>query len=165
MKRLFAPLFSLVFAILTGLCIAACSSLPIPLPTLAQQFQAGCTVVNGDLTFLSTSPLLTPAQKELIVGVPGDATKPGILPTNLAICKAGGQLNVADLRTVHDSLLPMAITIVEAIPAVPNQQLVLLGLQTFGPLVQAQIDLLITAVTPAPASAVPAASAPVPASS
>lgn len=121
--------------------LAGCNSLP----TVQQQFQTGCTIVNGDLAILATSPLLSADQQAAITKT--------ILPANQAICKAGGTLNVADLKQFHDSLLPAAIAIVQGVPAIPNQPAVLLGLQTFGPMVQAIIDQLITAAAkPAVAS-------------
>lgn len=149
-------LLGIALIILGGLTIAlslgACNSLP----TLQQQFAQGCTVVNGDLQILAASPLVSPASKELINGVPGDPTKPGILAVNTTICKAGGQLSVANLQMFHDSLLPIAETIVQGAPALPDQQLILLALQTFGPIVQAQIDQLIHAVAPAASAPVAA---------
>lgn len=127
--------------------VSGCKSLP----TLQEQFTQACPIVNADLKIIAASPLLTPAQQQVLNGVPGDPTKPGVIAANEAICAAGAQLNATNLRTIHDSLLPMAITIVQAVPALPEQQVVLLALQTFGPLVQGMIDQLITAVTPASA--------------
>ncbi|MFM0292829.1 MULTISPECIES: hypothetical protein [Paraburkholderia] len=120
---------------------AGCHSLP----TVQERFQTGCTIVNGDLTILGQSPLLNTEQQDVI--------NKTILPANEAICKAGSQLNVADLKAFHDSLLPAAITIVQAVPAIPNQPAILLGLATFGPMVQALIDQLITTVAPASTTA------------
>ncbi len=136
--------------------VAGCKSLP----TLQEQFTQACPIVNADLKIIAASPLLTPAQQQLLSGVPGDAAKPGIIASNEAICTAGAQLNVTDLRTIHDSLLPMAITIVQAVPALPQQQVVLLALQTFGPLVQGMIDQLITATTAPVAASTPLAGVP-----
>jgi hypothetical protein len=136
--------------LVAAVAFAACTSLP----TVQQQFQTGCTIVNGDLAILGASPLLNASQQDVI--------NKTVLPANQAICKAGGQLNIADLKAFHDSLLPAAITIVQAVPALPNQPAILLGLSTFGPMVQALIDQLITA-TSAASSAV-SASAPVAAS-
>jgi hypothetical protein len=132
--------------IATGLALSACFVFAgcKSLPSVQEQFQTGCTIVNGDLTILSTSPLLSPAQQATIANT--------ILPANEAICKADGQLNVTNLKAFHDSLLPAAIAIVAGVPAIPNQPAVLLGLQTFGPMVQAMIDQIITAAAPAPAS-------------
>ncbi|MEX3967251.1 hypothetical protein AB4Y42_34340 [Paraburkholderia sp. EG286B] len=136
------------FALLAAVALVGCKSLP----TVQEQFQTGCTIVNGDLQIIGQSPMLTAAQQDTI--------NTTVLPANQALCKAGAQLNVADLKNFHDSLLPAAITIVKALPMLPNQPAILLGLQTFGPMVQAMIDQLITATT-APAAA---ASAPAPAS-
>lgn len=127
--------------------LVACSSMP----SRQQQFQTGCTIINGDLAILVTSPLLNTDQQDTISKT--------ILPANQALCKAGAQLNVADLKAFHDSLLPAAIGIVQAVPALPNQPAVLLGLQTFGPMVQALIDQILTTATPAAAST-PLAGAP-----
>lgn len=135
--------FAVVLAGLAMLAFAGCKSLP----SIQQQFQTGCTIVNGDLAILSTSPLLNASQQALIANT--------ILPANEAICKADAGLNVQSLKQFHDSLLPAAIAIVAGIPAIPNQPAVLLGLQTFGPMVQAMIDQIITAAAPA---ATPAAS-------
>ncbi|MCO1390999.1 hypothetical protein C6T66_09795 [Burkholderia multivorans] len=133
-------LMLLAAGILASLAIVACNSLP----TVQQQFQTGCAIVNGDLAILATSPLLSADQQATISKT--------ILPANQAICKAGAQLNVADLKAFHDSLLPAAITIVQAVPALPQQQAVLLGLQTFGPMVQALIDQILTTAAPTAAS-------------
>lgn len=111
--------------------LAGCNSLP----TVQQQFQTGCTIVNGDLAIIGQSPLLNADQQMVI--------NKTVLPANEAICKAGAQLNVADLKAFHDSLLPAAITIVQAVPALPDQPAILLGLATFGPMVQAIIDQII----------------------
>lgn len=120
--------------------LAGCNSLP----TVQQQFQTGCTIVNGDLAIIAQSPLLNADQQAVISKT--------VLPANQALCKAGAQLNVADLKAFHDSLLPAAITIVQAVPALPNQPAILLGLATFGPMVQAIIDQLIATAAPATAS-------------
>ncbi|WP_176016659.1 hypothetical protein [Burkholderia sp. BCC0398] len=140
-------LMLLAAGVVTSVAIVACNSLP----TVQQQFQTGCTIVNGDLAILATSPLLNADQQAAISKT--------ILPANQAICKAGAQLNVTDLKAFHDTLLPAAITIVQAVPALPQQQAVLLGLQTFGPMVQALIDQILTAAAPAAAST-PLAGAP-----
>lgn len=140
----------LVAGLVASIVFAACTSLP----TVQQQFQTGCTIVNGDLSILGASPLLNASQQDVI--------NKTVLPANQAICKAGGQIDVASLRAFHDSLLPAAITIVQAVPALPNQPAILLGLSTFGPMVQALIDQLIAATNAA--SSATAASAPVAAS-
>lgn len=141
-------LMLLAAGIVASVAIVACNSLP----TVQQQFQTGCTIVNGDLAILATSPLLNADQQATISQT--------ILPANEAICKGGAQLDVTDLNAFHDSLLPAAITIVQAVPALPNQPAILLGLQTFGPMVQALIDQILTTVTPGAAST-PLAGAPI----
>ena len=122
------------------------------LPTLQEQFTMACGVVNGDLQTIGTSPLVSADNQDKIMKQ--------VLPANKTICAAGAGLNVTNLRAFHDSLLPVAVGIVQATPTLPDQTLILLALNTFGPLVQAQIDMLLTAVTPSAASAPAAASAP-----
>jgi hypothetical protein len=141
----------LAAVIVAAAAFSACTSLP----TVQQQFQTGCTIVNGDLAILGQSTLLNADQQAVI--------NKTVLPANQAICKAGGQIDVASLKAFHDSLLPAAITIVQAVPTLPNQPAILLGLSTFGPMVQALIDQLIAATTAAASSAAEA-SAPVAAS-
>lgn len=127
-------MFRKLAVVLAGvIALAACNSLP----TVQQQFQTGCTIVNGDLAIIAVSPLLNADQQAVVAKT--------ILPANQAICKAGATLNVADLKAFHDSLLPAAIAIVQGVPALPNQAAILLGLQTFGPMVQAIIDQVMTA--------------------
>ncbi|CAB3731479.1 hypothetical protein LMG22037_05617 [Paraburkholderia phenoliruptrix] len=132
--------------IAAGLALSACFAMLVAcnsLPTVQQQFQTGCTIVNGDLAIIAASPLLNAEQQSAITNT--------ILPANQAICKAGGTLNVTDLKLFHDSLLPAAIAIVQGVPALPNQPAILLGLQTFGPMVQALVDQLIATAVPASA--------------
>lgn len=149
-------LFGLVLAICTALALAACGSAP-KLLSAQQVFEQACPIVNADLAIVASSTLLSQAQRDLLTTA--------IIPQNQAICAAGHQLNLTDLRQFHDSLLPAAVLIVQANPEIPNQPAVLLGLQTFGPLVQGLIDQFGTqiagAVSPAstPAASPLAASA------
>lgn len=138
-------------ALTAAVAFTACKSLP----TLQEQFTTACGIVNGDLQTIGTSPLVSVDNQTKIMTI--------VLPANKTICAPGGGLNVTNLKAFHDSLLPVAVGIVQSTPTLPDQTLILLALNTFGPLLQAQIDMLLTAVTPAPAPA--AASAPVPASS
>lgn len=132
---------------------AGCANAPA-LPSLQQQFVQMCPVVNADLAVLAASPSLSVAQQTTL--------KTQIIPANELICSSGAALNVTNLKAFHDSLLPVAIGIVQATPAIPNQPLVLLALQLFGPVVQGLVDQAIT--TAATAASAPAASAPVAAS-
>jgi hypothetical protein len=141
-RRLFAIA---ALAIGAAISFAGCKSLP----TLQEQFTTACGIVNGDLQTIGTSPLVSPTDQAKIMNV--------VLPANKTICAAGGGLNVTNLKEFHDSLLPVAVGIVRSTPTLPDQTLILLALNTFGPLVQAQIDMILNAAIPA--------SAPVPASS
>lgn len=134
----------LVVAVIAAL--AGCANAPA-LPSLQQQFVQMCPVVKADLAVLAASPSLTVAQQTTL--------KTQIIPANELICSTGAALNVTSLKAFHDSLLPVAIGIVQAAPAIPNQPLVLLALQLFGPVVQGLIDQAIVVVAPA-APAVPA---------
>lgn len=125
--------------------LVGCANAPA-LPSLQQQFTQMCPVVNADLAVLAASPTLTVAQQDSIKQV---------LAANQLICSTGAELNVTSLRAFHDSLLPVAVAVVQATPAIPNQPLVLLALQLFGPVVQGMVDQLITAATPT--ASVPAA--------
>lgn len=119
--------------------LAGCANGP-SLPSLQQQFVQMCPVVNGDLAVLAASPSLTVAQQDSIKQV---------LAANQLICSSGAQINVTSLRAFHDSLLPVAVAVVQATPAIPNQPLVLLALQLFGPIIQGLVDQAITAGAPA----------------
>lgn len=127
------------------LAFAGCANAPA-LPSLQQQFVQMCPVVNADLAVLAASPTLTVNQQDSIKQV---------LVANQLICSTGAQLNVTSLRAFHDSLLPVSIAVVQATPAIPNQPLVLLGLQLFGPVVQGLIDQVLPVA--APVAAPPAA--------
>lgn len=125
--------------------VAGCKSLP----TLQEQFNTSCPIVTADLTTLSTSPLVGSSDQKALATAAA---------ANAAICAAGGKLNVTDLKAFHDSLLPAAIAVVQNNPIIPDQTLILLALNTFGPIVQQMIDQIITATTaPAAAASTPAA--------
>ena len=150
MKR-FAATLTVAFLFLVG--FGACTSLP----TAQKAFTDLCPTVNAELAVFAASPLLPVASQEML--------KTQVIPANQAICSAGGQLNLANLKAFHDSLLPAAILIVQAVPAIPNQPLVLIGLQTMGPLVQQLIDqvgAIVTAPQPAAPASAPAVAAPAP---
>jgi hypothetical protein len=130
---------------------AACKSLP----TIQQQFEAACPIVTADLTTLSTSPL---------VGAADQANLAKAAKANANICAGGAALNVTNLKAFHDSLLPVSIAIVQGNPLIPDQTVILLALNTFGPIVQQMIDQIIVAAAGATASSASAASAPAAAS-
>lgn len=143
MKKILAAFAAAVVALALG----ACSSLP----TFQQQFETACPIVTADLTTLSTSTLIGSADKTALSTAAA---------ANKSFCAAGGKLNVTDLKAFHDSLLPVAIAVVNGNPLIPNQTAILLVLNTFGPIVQQMVDQIIVAAAPAvPASAPVAASA------
>jgi hypothetical protein len=130
--------------------VAGCSS--TQLSTAQQLFASDCSVVNADLQALTTSTLLTADQQTKVSD---------LMTANKAVCSAVASADVSTLKSIHDSLLPAAIIVVSAVPAIPNQPAILLALNTIGPIVQQLIDQAITAST---ASATSSASAPVAAS-
>jgi hypothetical protein len=136
-------------AAVVALALGACSS--SQLTTTQQLFASDCSVVNADLLALSTSTLLTADQQGKITD---------LLTANKAVCSAVASADVTTLKNINDSLLPAAIIVVSAVPAIPNQPAILLALNTIGPLVQQLVDHAITAST----ATSTAASAPVAAS-
>ncbi|MBN3811718.1 hypothetical protein [Paraburkholderia sp. Ac-20347] len=146
MKKILAAFAAGVVALALG----ACSS--TQLTTAQQLFTSDCAVVNADLQALTTSTLLTADQQSKVAD---------LLTANKAVCSAVASADVSTLKSIHDSLLPAAILVVSAVPAIPNQPAILLALNTIGPIVQQLIDQAITAST---ASGDSAASAPVAAS-
>jgi hypothetical protein len=154
----------LVAAVLLGLSVVlglgACSALQSAfslhnLPSLQTQIGTQCDIVNGDLTTLGKSPLLTVDQQTTL--------NQKVIPANKAFCSAVASANVTatDAKTLHDQILPLAIGIVSGLPPSPQQTAILLGLNTFGPMIQQEVDQIIMSTA---ASAPAAASAPVAAS-
>lgn len=143
--------------------LVGCANAPLKLIPPQQLVRDFCPVVNADLAVLSSSPLLTPAQQQLLNGVPGDATKPGIIALNKAVCTAGGTINVTDLQTLNNTAFPALIGLVGALPMLPNQPAILIGLTLAQPILN-QIVAQVMPAAPAPASTPAATSAPVAAS-
>lgn len=147
--------------IAAGLALAACFSLlsgcanaPLKIIPPAQLVHDFCPVVNADLKALAASPLLTPAQKEVLDGTPGDPTKPGIIAINNAVCAAGGQIDASDIQKLNDTAFPALIALVGALPMLPNQPAILLGLTLAQPILnQIAAQVLPAAPAPAPAAA------------
>ncbi|WP_154677983.1 hypothetical protein [Paraburkholderia nodosa] len=125
-----------------------------------------CPVVNADLKAIAASPLLNASQKVLLTGDPSDPTKPGIIAINASVCAAGGIIDVTNLKTLNDTAFPALITLVGALPMLPNQPAILIGLTLAQPI----LNQVLTAVqaqqaaAASPASTPSAASAPVAAS-
>ncbi|SDR37837.1 hypothetical protein SAMN05443245_5272 [Paraburkholderia fungorum] len=146
MKKIIAAFAAGIVALALGACSTS------QLSTAQQLFASDCSVVNADLQALSTSTLLNADQQ-------GKITQ--LLTANKAVCSAVASADVSTLKNINDSLLPAAIIVVSAVPAIPNQPAILLALNTIGPVLQQLVDQAITAST---ASSATAASAPVAAS-
>lgn len=134
---------------------AGCASAPIPLtvPTPAQLTADFCPVVNADLTALSSSTLLTSAQRTLLTTV--------IIPDNQAVCAAGAAINVANLQTLNATAFPALIALVGALPMIPSQPAILVGLTLAEPVLTQIINSLpVPAAPTVPAAAPVAASTP-----
>ena len=82
---------------------------------------------------------------------PWDPARPGIIAVNKAICTAGGQIDVKDLQAFNATLFPALITLVSAVPALPNQPAILLGLTLAQPIL-AQVTMQLVAAVPVAAS-------------
>lgn len=126
-----------------------------------------CPVVTADLKAIAASPLLNASQKLLLNGDPSDVTKPGIIAINNSVCAAGGTIDVTNLETLNNTAFPALITLVGALPMIPNQPAILLGLTLAQPIlnqVLATVQAQQAAATATAASGAVAASAPVAAS-
>lgn len=145
--------------------LVGCANAPVKLIPPKQLVQDFCPIVNADLKVLAASPLLNAAQQELLNGVPGDATKPGIIAINAAVCAAGGAIDASDLQKLNDTAFPALIGLVGALPMLPNQPAILLGLTLAKPILDQIVAQVVPAAPGAPASAPAAVSAPAAASS
>jgi hypothetical protein len=152
---------AIAIAAMAAICLLAGCTLfqNQKIPTPQQLVTDVCPVVNADLKMLAASSLLNTAQQQVLNGVPGDATKPGIIAMNAAVCAAGAQINVADLQTFNETAFPALIGLVSALPMLPDQPEIMLGLILAQPILTQIINSL-----PVPTAPVTPASAPVPAS-
>jgi len=147
---------SLFIAALAAVCVAfaGCTSAPVSIPTPQQLVTDFCPVVNADLKLLAASPLLNADQQKVLNGIPGDASHPGVISMNAAVCAAGAVINVTDLQTLNATAFPALITLVSGLPNLPNQSAILLGLMLAQPILTQVINSL--PVSTAPAAPVPA---------
>lgn len=129
---------------------AGCANAPpIKLIPPAQLVKDFCPIVNADLDVLSKSTLLTATQKALLDGAPGDPTKPGIIAVNKAVCAAGATIDATDIQALNDTAFPALIGLVGALPMLPNQPAILLGLTLAQPILnQIAAQVLPPAQTP-----------------
>lgn len=150
---------------LTAGCATNGTTAPKLVVTPQQLVTDFCPVVNADLKALAVSPLLNASQKLLLNGDPSDATKPGIIAINNSVCAAGGMVDVTNLQTLNNTAFPALITLVGALPMLPNQPAILLGLTLAQPILnQVMATVQAQNAAAAPASGAIAASAPVAAS-
>lgn len=101
-----------------------------------------CPIVNADLKAIAASPLLNADQKLLLEGDPTDPTKPGIITINASVCAAGGVIDVTNLETLNNTAFPALITLVAALPMIPNQPAVLLGLTLAQPILNQVLETI-----------------------
>lgn len=140
--------------IAAGLALAACFAmfagcastgaapkLIVPPQQLLTDF---CPVVNADLKVLSTSPLLVPAQQDLVSKV---------LTVNTSVCSAGAQVNAADLQSLNATLFPALIQLVSSLPMLPNQPAVMLGLTLAQPVLAQVVQAVEAQKAAAPVAA------------
>lgn len=162
MKK-FMPLAAAFVAsvfLLVGCAAPGAGTTPKLVVTPQQLVTDFCPVVNADLKAIAASPLLNASQKLLLSGDPSDATKPGIIALNASVCAAGGMIDVSNLQALNDTAFPALITLVGALPMLPNQPAILLGLTLAQPI----LNQVLATVQAQRAAASSAASAPVAAS-
>lgn len=117
-----------------------------------------CPVVNADLKVIAASTLLTASQKLLLNGDPTDPTNPGIIAINASVCAAGGMIDVTNLETLNNTAFPALITLVGALPMLPNQPVILLALTLAQPILN-QVLAAVQAQQAAVAASAPASTA------
>jgi len=120
------------------------------LAQVQQVVSSFCPMVNTDLQVLSTSPTVpAPLQEKFKT----------MLTINQGVCAAGTGITATDLQTLNTQVVQVAIGILLANPAIPNQPVILLALQLGQPLVTQAIAQL-QATTPAATVAAPAVAVP-----
>ena len=132
---------------------AGCANAPVKLIPPAQLVQDFCPVVNADLAVLDASPLLTAPQKALLDG------PNGIIAVNKAVCAAGATIDATDLQTLNNTAFPALISLVSALPMLPNQPAILLGLTLAQPILN-QVAAQLLPAAPTATSTPAAASTP-----
>jgi len=126
-----------------------------------------CPVVNADLKAIAAAPLLNASQKLLLNGDPADPTNPGIIAINASVCAAGGMIDVTNLEKLNSTAFPALITLVGALPMLPNQPAILFGLTLAQPILNqilAAVQAQQAGAAASAAAAASGASAPAPAS-
>lgn len=124
--------------------------LPIPIIPPAQLAAQICPIIKADLLLLegpAGATFLSPAQQAKVTNT--------IVPANNAVCAAGATVDLTDLQAFNNTIFPALIEIVSAVPAIPNQPAVLLGLTLAQPILNVIVQQAITASQAAPASPTP----------
>jgi hypothetical protein len=153
MKRsLLRTLAVAAVGLMISVAFSACQSFSAVQP----EFNVTCNAITADFKTLSTSPLFNAADQ---------ATFAKAATANGNICSASGQLNVANLQDLQNTILPSVTALIQGNPLIPDQTAILLALNTFGPMIQGLVDQAIataaaakSASSPTPASAPAAAS-------
>lgn len=164
MKRILLAAAIGIAAALSG--CAGVAVAPITIPTPAQLVTDFCPTVNADLKVIAASTLLTAQQKQVLNGVSGDPSQPGVIAINTAVCAAGGTISVTSLTQLNATAFPALIGLVSELPMLPNQPAILVGLQLAAPIVnqitaqvEAQVASANAAATVAASTAAVAVSA------
>jgi len=140
MKKLFIAAGMVALGILSG-----CTTLkPIPIIPPAQLAQDVCPIVQADLDLLAASPLLSAAQQAKLTGT--------IIPDNNLACSTAATVDLTNLQTFNATAFPALMGIVAAVPSLPGQPGILLGLQLAQPVLNGIVNNAIaTSQTVAPA--------------
>lgn len=162
---------ALVAGIVT-LALAACAGSPIQLKPITipvippqQLAQTLCPLVQADLDILTSASglvLLSVAQQNTV--------QTSIKPKVTAACAAAATIDLTDLQSFNSTAFPALISIVQAVPAIPNQPAILLALQLAQPVLQDVVNMAVASAnvtanaTATAAAAASGASAAVPAS-
>lgn len=156
--KAFIPFALLILgSILTTSGLSGCAGAPvkpisIPVIPPAQLAAQVCPIIKADLLLLESpagAALLSPAQQAKITNT--------IVPANDAVCAAGATVDLTDLQKFNDTIFPALIQIVSAVPAIPNQPAVLLGLTLAQPILGVIVQQAIAASQATPAAPAPAA--------
>lgn len=153
MKLICAALIAFGLAILCGCSGVQFKPVSIPVLTPTQLANQFCPLVKADLDILAASPLVVQPLKDKITA---------LKPFNDAACNAGAVIDLTDIQAFNTTVFATVTAVVAAVPALPNQPVILLGLQLAQPLV----DQLVADATAQAKAAIPTVPAdpPVPAS-
>ncbi|MEX3961007.1 hypothetical protein AB4Y42_02135 [Paraburkholderia sp. EG286B] len=163
MKKLLLAAGLAALALFAGCASTGTGTAPKLIVTPQQLVTDFCPVVNADLKAIAASPLLSASQKLLLNGDPSDATKPGIIAINASVCTSGGMIDVTSLKTLNDTAFPALIKLVGALPMLPNQPAILLGLTLAQPILNQVLTTVQAQQTAAAAAAASASTASAPA--